>query len=247
MSTTWLSTRQAAERLGVSEASVRRWSDRGVLPVQRVGKRRTRRFKLEHLDRPSHQARPVARPARADEAQVFLGGQAYDVPIHLCAFYDSDTGRVRLTAPFLADGIRAGQPSFLMAQGEELDSYLVALDQMPGVNVDGALASRLLTVAGAPGHTVATALDYWEKAMWAAMDRHVPVLRAVGEMLSVRENFTSEQEMLAFEAAFNMTAKRFPCAVICQYDVRKFAGPAILAAFRAHPDILGVSLSLLVK
>ena len=51
MSKDWLSTRQAAKRLGVSEASVRRWSDRGLLPVQRVGKRLERRFKAEHLER----------------------------------------------------------------------------------------------------------------------------------------------------------------------------------------------------
>ncbi len=245
--TAWLSTRQAAERLGVSEASVRRWSDRGVLPVQRVGKRRERRFKAEHLDLTPREVRAGAPPARSDKAQVWLGGQAFDVPLHLAAFYDSDAGRVRLTAPFLADGIRAGQPCFLLAQGEELDSYMVALDQMPGVDVDASLASGVLVVAGAPGHTAAAALDYWEKTLWSAMDRHVPLVRAVGEMVSERDNFESEQEMLAYEVAFNTTARRFPCAVICQYDARKFSGPAILSAFRAHPDMLGVSLNLLLK
>jgi MEDS: MEthanogen/methylotroph, DcmR Sensory domain len=73
------------------------------------------------------------------------------------------------------------------------------------------------------------------------------VVRAVGEMVSEREIFESEQEMLAYEAAFNMTSRRFPCAVICQYDVRKFSGRAVLAALRAHPDALDVSLSLLIK
>src|SRR2546421_5000462 len=123
MSKGWLSTRQAAKRLGVSEASIRRWSDRGLLPVQRVGRRRERRFKPEHLDRPPHDAPSTAPPVRPGRAQVALGGQTIEVPIHLAAFYDSDAGRVRLTAPFLADGIRAGQPCFLLAHGEELDSY----------------------------------------------------------------------------------------------------------------------------
>jgi len=247
MSTTWLSTRQAAERLGVSEASVRRWSDRGLLPVQRVGKRRERRFKPEHIDSAPREARAEPVGKMSEKPQVILGGRSYDVPIHLAAFYDSDPGRVRLTAPFLADGIRAGQPCFLIAQGEELATYLIALDQMQGLDVDAALATGLLTVVGAPGRTVAAALAYWEQAMWSAMDRHVAVLRAVGEMVSERENFESEQEMLAYEVAFNTMAKRFPCAVICQYDVRKFSGPAILSALRAHPDIAGASLNLLLK
>src|SRR2546428_10553137 len=58
MSKGWLSTRQAAKRLGVSEASVRRWSDRGLLPVQRVGKRLERR-------RQPGDAPPISRPRPA--------------------------------------------------------------------------------------------------------------------------------------------------------------------------------------
>jgi excisionase family DNA binding protein len=242
-----LSTRQAAERLGVSEASVRRWSDQGRLPVQRVGKRRERRFRPEDVESASHVRAPELPRTAGQAAQVMLGGQAVDVPIHLAALYDSDAGRVRLTVPFLGDGLRAGQPCFLVAQGEELDSYLVALDAIPGVDVDRDLSSGLLTVVGGPGRTVAEALDFWEEKLWAATDRHAPVIRTVGEMVSARENFESEQEMLAYDAALNMTARRFPWAVICQYDVRKFSGPAILQAIRAHPDILDVSLSLLIK
>jgi hypothetical protein len=152
-----------------------------------------------------------------------------------------------LTAPFLGEGLQAGQPCFLLAQGEELDSYMVALDAMPGLDVDRALATGQLKVLGAPGRTVAQALDFWERELWAQMEKHAPVMRGVGEMVSERENFESEQEMLAYEAAINLTLRRFPTVVICQYDVRKFSGPAILQAMRAHPDILDVSMSLLIK
>jgi DcmR-like sensory protein len=102
-------------------------------------------------------------------------------------------------------------------------------------------------VVAAPFKKVAQALDFWEGKLWEAMDRHATLVRAVGEMVSERDGFESEQEMLAYEAAFNITARRFPCAVICQYDVRKFSGRTILAALRAHPDVLDVSLSLLIK
>ncbi|HEV2140568.1 MAG TPA: MEDS domain-containing protein [Candidatus Dormibacteraeota bacterium] len=243
----WLSTRQAAKSLGVSEASVRRWSDQGLLPVQRVGPRRVRRFDPEHLEGAPRSARGAQPAPRPRHAQMLLGGTPVDVPVHLAAFYDSDEGRVRLTAPFLADGILAGQPCFLLAQGEELQAYMDALDRVPGVDLDSALNRGDLTVVGAPGRTVAEALEYWEKNLWSAMDRHVSLVRAVGEMVSEREHFESEHEMLVYEATFNLTARRFPCAVICQYDVRKFSGPTILAALRAHPDILNVSLSLLLK
>jgi excisionase family DNA binding protein len=242
-----LSTREAAERLGVSEASVRRWSDSGRLPVHRVGKRRERRFRDRDIEAAARRQPAPSPPPKPGAANFVLAGQVMNVPVHLPAFYDSEAGRVRLTAPFLADGIKAGQPCFLLAQGEELNSYLVALDEDPAIDVDGALASGLLTVVGAPGKTVAQALDFWERELWDAMDGNATLMRAVGEMVSERMGFESEQEMLAYEAAFNMTARRFPCAVICQYDVRKFSGRAILAALRAHPDVLDVSLSLLIK
>ena len=242
-----LSTREVAERLGVSEASVRRWSDSGHLPVQRVGKRRERRFRARDVDAAERRQQAASQPRKPDAPSVVLAGHVTSVPVHLPAFYDSDAGRVRLTAPFIADGIKARQPCFLIAQGEELNSYLVALDADPDVDVDAALASGLLTVVSAPGKTVAQALDFWERKLWEAMDSHATLMRAVGEMVSEREVFESEQEMLAYEAAFNMTARRFPCAVICQYDVRKFSGRAMLAALRAHPDVLDVSLSLVMK
>ena len=242
----WLSTREAAGKLGVSEASVRRWGDQGSLPVRRVGKRGERRFKPQDIER-------FAVPGRRETAlsrevvSVVVGGQPVVVGTHLVAFYDSDPGRVRLTVPFLAEGLHAREPCFLFAHGEELDSHLEALSRYPGVDVDGALASGLLVTGHAPGKTVREALDYWEKALWAALDNHATVVRVVGEMASEREGFRSEREMLTYEAMVNMTLKRFPCVVICQYDVRKFSGQAVLEAFRAHPDVLNIPLGLLLK
>jgi excisionase family DNA binding protein len=243
---TWLSTRQTADRLGVSEASVRRWSDRGVLPVRRVGKRGERRFKSEHVERfkaPTRSALSTRSPA----PHVVLGGYPVKLSTHVTAFYDSDAARTRLTTPFLAEGIAAGQPCFLMARGEELESYLRSLARMPGLDVQGARASGLFTIRSGPGATTTDALEFWEQVLWAATDRHATVIRAVGEMASVREGFISEEEMLAYEASVNMTLKRFPCVAICQYDVRKFSGQAIISVLRAHPDILDLPLGLFIK
>jgi len=166
---------------------------------------------------------------------------------HLVTFYDSDAARLRLTGPFLAEGLRVGQPCFLLAEGEELESYMVALRASPGVDLDAAIASGQLVIVGAPGATVEAALAFWEEMLRDAVDNHVSVMRGVGEMVSERKDFESEQEMLDYEAAINMTLKRFPAVVICQYDVRKFSGQAVLTALRAHPDSLEVWRRLLLK
>jgi excisionase family DNA binding protein len=248
-STQLMSTRQVAERLRVSEASVRRWSDRGLLPVQRVGRRGERRFKPEHVDAfalGSRANQPLAL-AGVHRPQVMIGGQPVTTPTHLATFYDSDAGRLRLTGPFLADGLRLGHPCFLVARGEVLDGYLAWLSKQPGVDLDRAVASGQLVTANGPGATVEAALAFWEEKLWAGIETNAPVVRGVGEMALVRDQFESEQEMLDFEAAVNMVFKRFPSAAICQYDVRRFSGQAVFAALRAHPDILDVSLGLLLK
>ncbi len=175
-----------------------------------------------------------------------MGGHQVELSTHVAAFYDSDAARPRLTAPFLVEGILARQPCFLLAAGEELDSYLESLARAQ-VDVDGALASGVLTIIRAPGTTARGAIEFWEQALWSALDNHAAVIRIVGEMASERDGFVSEEELLAYEAAFNMTTKRFPCVVICQYDVRKFTGQAILSALRAHPDMLELPRGLFIK
>src|SRR2546423_10229854 len=44
-----LNTAEAARFLRVSQASIRRWSDSGLLQAQRVGRRRERRFRESDL------------------------------------------------------------------------------------------------------------------------------------------------------------------------------------------------------
>src|SRR5487761_142950 len=245
----WLSTREASVFLGVSEASVRRWGDRGILPVHRVGRRGERRFSSEHVERLALSERTVRPGVRAEPRsapQVTLGGTTVEAFSHLALLYDSDARRLRLASPFLRDGLLAGDPCFLIAHGAELSSHLESL-RANGLDIDGALRTGQLTVVAAPGRDVDEALGFWEEAFWTALDVRAPVVRVVAEMVSEREVFVSEDEMLAYEAAVNLLTKRFPCVVLCQYDVRRFSGQALLTALRAHPDILALPLRTLLS
>src|SRR5438105_15454939 len=103
----WLSTLQAAKRLGVSEASVRRWSDRGLLPVERVGKRLERRVKAEHVDRFVAPA-SAGPPPHSDRPRATDAAQVVDAPTHLATLYDNNAPRTRPPAPFLAGVTRCG-------------------------------------------------------------------------------------------------------------------------------------------
>jgi len=236
----WLNTREVASRLGVSEASVRRWSDAGTLPVRRVGKRRERRFRVVDVDDFERPRRAGGRESPA-AATIAVAGASVEVATHLAAFYSSAAGMLRITLPFLAEGLRAGDPCFLLAEGEVLETYRQALSRQPGVEVDS------LVVADGPGLSVGQALEFWEQALWREVENEPRVIRVVGEMVSERDQFASEAEMLAYEVAFNQTLKRFPCVVVCQYDARRFSGEAMLLALRAHPDLYKLPLGLFLN
>jgi excisionase family DNA binding protein len=230
-------TSSAASYLGVSEASVRRWADAGLLSVQRVGPRRARRFAEEDLRRLKASARMagfassggVKPPAAARSGQF----GAHD---HLATFYDSDVGRLRLSLPFLRDGLLAGQRCFLVASKAVADEYVDALSRQPGLDVPAAIESGALSIRADVGSSSREATAAWERLWWEALGLGASAMRVVGEMATY-EGFADVGEMLAYEMAYDSLAQRHPVVTLCQYDVRHFSGETIIGALKAHPDL----------
>jgi excisionase family DNA binding protein len=232
-----LNTEEAARFLRVSEASIRRWSDAGILPVRRIGGRRERRFREADLIRYLGAADPLfAGHTSGVQTAVNAGGVSLPLHSHLATFYNTDAGRLRLSVPFFADGIRAGQPCFLGAASDVLDAYVAAL-RAEGVDIDSAVQRGQFVAVDGPGTSAQQALDFWEQRFWPALAGGQTVIRVVGEMSSERKIFSSDAEMMSYEAAYNMLANRFPIVTLCQYDVREFDGETIFQAIRTHPDL----------
>jgi excisionase family DNA binding protein len=237
-----LNTKEAARFLRVSEASIRRWSDFGLLPSHRVGRRRERRFAqadlVLFLGKPTGQAPP----ARSEVLSLNIGGAFVPIRSHIAPIYSSDAGGLRLSVPFLADGIRAGQPSFLVATGAVLDRYARALTVDQGIDFAAVTESGRLVVLAGPGSNAAEAIANWERLFGKALAGGPSVLRIVGEMACVRPMFGSEADMLDFEEALDVMIRRFPAVVLCQYDAREFDGEIMLRVLKAHPDMFELHL-----
>ena len=216
-----LNTREAARLLRVSQATVRRWFDAGLLPGYRIGRRKERRFSEADLHAFMEQSTPGATGARG----VHVGGFEVRPPAHFAAFSGSDAGAVRVTAPFLADGVRLRQPTFLVASGPMLEAYAKVVDL------------EAVHVVRFEGGAAADAIAHWEGIFALALADGPTVIRIVGEMAEERPMFSSEDEMLRYEEAFETMSRRYPAVTICQYDVRHFDGVALLRALKAHPDV----------
>jgi excisionase family DNA binding protein len=217
-----LNTAEAARFLRVSQASIRRWFDAGLLPGHRVGRRRERRF--TEADLIAFMSRST--PRRDTSAAASVAGMSVPAPAHLATLFSSDSGALRLTVPFLAEGVRLHQPCFLVGSGQAVEQYRRDLDLDHGV-----------TVVQFGGATAAEAIAQWEETLASARAAGPTVIRVVGEMAEERRMFASEEEMFQYEQAYDLMCKRYPTVTICQYDVRQFDGVALLRALKAHPDL----------
>src|ERR1700687_747971 len=236
VSNSLLNTEEAARFLRVSQASIRRWSDAGLLPARRVGRRRERRF--APADLVEFLGQRTGDPQVPKQAlTVSVGGSPVPLRTHLAPIFSTNLGGLRLSVPFLAEGLAVGQPCFLAATGAVLERYVEALSQEKTVDLDAARRSGRWTVAGWPGATVADAIANWELQFGKALAGGPTILRIVGEMACERSMFSSDAEMLSYEEAYEVMIRRYPAVTLCQYDAREFSGEIILRVLKAHPDM----------
>ena len=248
MSAKLLNTAEAARFLRVSEASIRRWSDAGQLMSRRVGGRRERRFSESDLLRfLNRDAGGQAGPLPDGAGPINLGGARVPVPSHLATLHSDDASALRMTVPFLAGGLRAGQPCSLVADNEILERYLDALGKEPGIDPRSAVENGQLRTGTIGGGTSAEALEHWEQYFARALSNGPTVIRIVGEMVCERKMFSSDTEMMRYEEAFEVMVRRYPVVVVCQYDVREFDGQTILKALKTHPDLFDFRLGAFLR
>lgn len=240
-----LNTKEAAKFLAVSEASVRRWADAGMLPCRRIGGRRERRFTKDDL---LFVLKKEKRPVVASFArQEFILIEGIEVPLgtHLCNLYSSEEGRTRLALPFLKGGLESDHTCFLLATHEGQQSFLRALEKMRTDVKDALRRKQLIVSSGFSG--AVQVLAYFEKAFAEALGSRPGHIRVVGDMTWGLRSMPSVEELMDFEMRYDLFAKRFPQVTICQYDVRKFNGSALLQVLKSHPDIFDYHLGRLLN
>jgi hypothetical protein len=166
---------------------------------------------------------------------------------HLATYYSSEAGRLRITGPFLSEGIVLGQPCFLIASGKPLSQYIEFLEQNGKAELAEAKHRGMFQTAPTPGHTVEEALSFWNDRLAAVNGSRPSIVRIVGEMASVKANFESMDQLLVFERRLDSIIKQSPTVAICQYDVREFDGKSLLEAIKAHPDVFDLGFTKFVS
>jgi len=234
-----LNIKQAAKILNASEISLRRWSDAGKLPCLRIGVKRERRYRLTDLLAYLEQDQPVNitafghAPSRI--AHIDLEGIAINYGSHLCAFYDTDLGRLKLALPFLLGGLQSDNRCFLVATKEVESIIINELRDVRSCIDQDIQDGRIVLTEGMENS--AELYAFFENAFMDANKQGVQGLRVLGDMAWTLQKGMGIADLNDFESQYNQgLGHRFPVVSLCQYDARLFSGTAILSALKCHDD-----------
>lgn len=247
-----LDIHQAAHFLNVSIVSVRRYTDAGLLRCLRVGRRPERRFRQADLEaflvQKRGEAGPVPPPpGEAETAQprpvhVALEGLEIDYGTHLCQLYETDSGRTKMSVPFIADGLAAGDACFLIACKPVADGLLRALKQRRGTLEADIEAGRLQLVCHVGSGK--EMLELLEAEFNQALQRGYKFLRLVGDMAWFLDANLDSEELVDFEMRYDqIVGHSYPVVSLCLYDTRRFTGVDILHALKCHEDTFKLPLA----
>ncbi len=235
-----LTTREAATFLKVSEASIRRWTDSGLLPASRVGRRRARRLREVDL-RIFMEAGPGQGTATAETSPtstMVIQDVVVSLGSHLAAFYTTDAGRLRIGLPFLRDGLRGGQTVLLRATPDVRERYFDVLRD-EGIDVVGAMRDGLLMLYQEATGSGTEQVAKFDRYLTEASRKRSGPIRILAEVLANVQAVGSIAEHLAVEQQVGPIFKRFPAVTVCAYDVRAFDAVTVIEALKLHSDIFG--------
>lgn len=244
----------AAQFLGVSEVSVRRYTNSGDLRCLRVGGRRERRFQRRDLeDFAGVSARVHARGGSAGDAPIapqaetaasccYIEGMAVPWGAHLCQLYETDRGRTQMAIPFLAEGLAAGDACFLVASEPArtvmLESLAAAVEDLDA-HIE---AGRLRPTHGAGSG--ADMLAHLDESFGVALEQGFSKLRLVGDMAWFLDQGLSADDLINFETRYDcQIGHSYPIVSLCLYDARRFSGVDLLHALKSHSDTFELPLS----
>jgi excisionase family DNA binding protein len=204
-----LTIKQASEVLQVSEASLRRWTESGRLACLRVGGRRERRFRrvdlMACLETPGADARSSGESA-AVAGEVLLDQLRLPRGSHLCDLYESDAGRLRLSVPFLAQGVIHGERCYLVAQPEIAKQILAGVRKVaPGVD-DAIEEGRVIVRHGC--RRPLDMLKYFRRQFLECSERGATGIRVLGEMSCFLDEGAELDVMMEFEMRYDQPRAR---------------------------------------
>ncbi len=228
-----LNVRQAAELLNVSEMTVRRWTNAGLLSCFRIGKKRERRFNPSDIQQfiegkiTSFQKEKKSPGTSAHRVALGFGG--LDVPdgTHMAHLYADVSESLGVQAFFVRQGIENNETVMVVSPQDRREKLLLAMEQ-DGLDVAELVRENRL-IHGSGKQTLVQMTEYISKAAASAQGR----FRLIGDMSWTLQKKWSEENIRTLEEITN--TRLCPGSLfLCQYSLAEFFGTQIMMALETH-------------
>jgi hypothetical protein len=183
-------------------------------------------------------------PCRAPDKMETMGN-GFEQGQHICAVYETPEEQIAIAAEYLADGLRAGERAFYVAEnGAALTRFRTALRAV-GIDADAELArGALIQKVHGEAHLAGGQFDS-ERMMHllnaeveAALSDGFAGLRTCGDMSWLLGDPPGARQVLEYEVFLNQFFTRVHASGMCQYDRRRLPPFLVDAARAAHPTAI---------
>ncbi|WP_024336547.1 MEDS domain-containing protein [Desulfotignum balticum] len=233
-----LNVRQAAALLNVSQMTIRRWTNDGLLTCFRIGKKRERRFSEADLHAfLAGRTDPVAgataapapnRPAGRTDG-VSLGFANLHIPdgTHLTHLYLDRSEALGIQGFFVRQGLNTGETVMVVAPADQRDTLLDTLAR-DGIPVQDLIQQDRL-IHGTGKQTPEQMIALIARISSSAQSG----FRLVGDMSWTTVAGWSLEQTKALEESTN-TRLAPGLLFLCQYSLTEFSGAQTMMALETH-------------
>ena len=224
-----LTVKEAAAFLNVSEMTVRRWTNAGLLRCYRIGRKRERRFKLEDLH---DYLASVADPERSGGVSLGFGGIEVPDGAHLTHLYFDPSDALEVGRSYLLEGLKNGENVLVVAPPSRTKALLEALKEN-GAEVDEFIHRGMLQFSSGmrePSSQTRYILD--------SISRCQGRFRLLGDMLWAKEKGWPLEAVRELEEAANTRLASPEKLFLCQYPLEQSSGLEAVMAMETHKYII---------
>ncbi|WP_031430158.1 MEDS domain-containing protein [Methylomicrobium agile] len=240
---------EAADLLKVSKASLRRWSNSGVLKSYRVGNRSERRFKLADLlafvttaNGTSSLLETSGNAAASTEKAeaAFLGREPRK---HICAFYKSPREQWQFFRSHFLDHIGGDARIVYLYHGDS--QRVINWIRSEGLDFEASRGDkRLLLLSTAESYSIggffntARMLEFWRNIAAEAKADGIKKLLLTGEMGWAHTDLPGHEQLISYEAELDQMLESHPwITVVCQYPVYQISGVTVYDNLCVHTHV----------
>jgi hypothetical protein len=174
----------------------------------------------------------------------FAGSELPGKSRHVCAFFHSEDEQYRVLLPFIKDGLECGDKAVHVVNPARRADHVRRLDAA-GIDSTAAqrtgqleLRSNADTYLRDGRFDQDRMLEAFEQLASGTAKGGFPLSRIVCQMDWATEGRSHLDALVEFESRVNDVWARHDDAVICVYDLAKFAGVTVLDMVRTHPLVI---------